>query len=252
MRAQINKYQDTYRPVSGDTSARAREELILKYAPLVRYITERMAMRLPSHVSKDDLSSAGILGLFDAIDKFDPEKGVKFRTYAEHRIRGAMLDELRRMDWVMRSVRRDVHRIEDAIRALESKYGRTPRDFEVADYLNIDIEDYHRMLHKARGVNLLSLDETFLGGVLSRFRSLESDDVSPFDELKIKELKKVIADAISALSEKEQIVVSLYYYDELTLREIGEVLDLTESRISQIHAKAIIKLRAKLRDYDNN
>ncbi|RLC25735.1 MAG: FliA/WhiG family RNA polymerase sigma factor, partial [Deltaproteobacteria bacterium] len=109
MKAQISKYQERYRPVADDTSARSREELILKYAPLVRYIAERMAMRLPPSVSKDDLASAGILGLFDAIDKFDPERGVKFRTYAEHRIRGAILDELRKMDWVLRSVRRDVH-----------------------------------------------------------------------------------------------------------------------------------------------
>ena len=249
MKAQISKYQERYRPAAGDTSGRSREELILKYAPLVRYIAERMAMRLPPSVSKDDLASAGILGLFDAIDKFDPERGVKFRTYAEHRIRGAILDELRKMDWVLRSVRRDVHRIEDAIRALESKFGRPPRDFEIAEYMGLDIEAYHRMLQKARGVNLLSLDETLPDGSLSRFRNRASEDVSPLDELKIKELKKVIAGAISTLSEKEQLVVSLYYYDELTLREIGEVLDLTESRISQIHTKAIIRLRAKLQTY---
>jgi RNA polymerase sigma factor for flagellar operon FliA len=249
MKAQISKYQRSSDTVQGKTNTKLREELILTYAPLVRSIADRMAIRLPPHISSEELTSAGIVGLLDALDKFDAELGIKFKTYAEHRIKGAMLDELRKMDWVPRSVRKDIHRMEDAILAVQAKLRREPEDFEVAQELGIDLDTYYRMISRAQGVGLLSLDALLPDGLTSIFAKQPSDDPSPLDETKKKELKKIVAKALASLSEKEQLVISLYYYDELTLKEIAKVLDLTESRISQIHSKAIIRLRAKLKSY---
>ncbi|MBW2320496.1 MAG: sigma-70 family RNA polymerase sigma factor [Deltaproteobacteria bacterium] len=198
MRAGVKKYQQASQAEQEKKDEKLKEELVLKYAPLVKNIAERMAVRLPPHICKEELIGPGVLGLFDAIEKFDSRREIKFRTYANLRIKGAMLDELRKMDWISRSIRRYIHRIEDAMRSL------------------------HRQV---------------------------SDTPSPFDELKIKESKKIISEALSKLSKKEQLVMSLYYYDELTLKEIAKVLNLTESRISQIHSKVIIKLRVKLKSY---
>ncbi len=249
MKANINKYRKTYDSDQGRMEAKQREGLILKYAPLVKSIAERMAIRLPPHISKDELTSAGIIGLLDALDKFDEEKGIKFQTYAEHRIKGAMLDELRKMDWIPRSVRKDIHRIENALMAVKTKLGREPEDFEVAREIGVDIDTYYRMISRSQGVGLLSLDAIMPNGSAPTFAKQVSSTSSPFDQLRIGELKKVISKAFLSLSKKEQLVISLYYYDELTLKEIAKVLGLTESRISQIHSKSIIRLRAKLRSY---
>ncbi len=249
MKAGIKKYQQINHVEQEGLDSKRREDLILKYAPLVKQIAERMAVRLPPNISKDELIGPGVLGLFDAIDKFDSKRGIKFRTYANLRIKGAILDELRKMDWISRSVRRNINRIEDAIRALELKLGREPKDDEIAEELRLDIDSYYKMISRSHGVNLLSLDELMLDGTTSRLNKQVADEPSPFDELKIKEVKKVISKALSTLSEKEQLVMSLYYYNELTLKEIANVLNLTESRISQIHSKAIIRLRIKLRSY---
>lgn len=250
LKAGIHKYQRIFHIEQGKINTGLREDLILKHAPLVKYIADRMAMRLPPKISKEDLISAGILGLLDALDKFDSEMGIKFQTYAEHRIKGAILDELRRMDWIPRSIRKDIHRLEDAITAIRSRVGREPEDFEVAQEMHIDIDSYYRIISRARGVSLFSLDDTLPDGTTPKFAGQASDVPSPFDQLKIMELKKIISQALLDLSKREQLVISLYYYDELTLREIARVLGLTESRISQIHSKAIIKLRAKLRSYN--
>jgi len=249
MKAKINKYQRIFDIDQGKVDERLREDLILKYAPLLKYIVDRMAIRLPAHISKEELTSAGAVGLLDALDKFDAEMGFKFQTYAEHRIKGAILDELRRMDWIPRSIRKDIHRIEDAITAVKSRLGREPDDFEVAQEMGIDIDSYYNIIGRARGIGLLSLDEVMPDGSSPKYARQAADTPSPFDELKIKELKKTISKSLSSLSKKEQLVISLYYYDELTLKEIAEVLDLTESRISQIHSKAVIRLRAKLRSH---
>jgi len=247
MKAEINKYQQMFHIGQRKTDERLREDLVLKYAPLVKYISDRMAMRLPPNISREELVSAGIVGLIDALDKFDSEMGIKFQTYAEHRIKGSILDELRKMDWIPRSVRKDIHRIEDAIIAVKSRLVREPEDSEVAKEMGIDIDSYYRTISRARGVGLLSLDDIMPDGSSPRFAKQASNAPSPFDELKIKELKKLISKSLVSLSNKEQLVISLYYYDELTLKEIARVLDLTESRISQIHSKAIIRLRAKLK-----
>ena len=249
MKAGIKKYQEIPLVATEDTDFKLREDLILKYAPLVKKIAERMALRLPPQISKEELIGPGILGLFDAIEKFDSTKGIKFRTYANLRIKGAILDELRKMDWISRSVRRNINRIEDTIRALELKLDRAPKDDEIAEEMGLDIESYYKMISKSCGVNLLSLDELMLDGSTPKISKQVSDVPSPFDDLKIKEIKSIISKALSTLSKKEQLVMSLYYYEELTLKEIASVLNLTESRISQIHSKAIIRLRVKMRTY---
>jgi len=250
MKAGISKYQQSYDIEQGKVDPKLREELIVKYASLVKYIAGRMAIRIPPNISREELISAGIVGLLDALDKFDSGMGIKFQTYAEHRIRGAILDELRKMDWIPRSVRKDIHRVEDAITALNSRLNRDPDDLEVAQEIGVDIDTYYKMISRAQGVGLLSLDKVMEDGFAPAFTKQASGGPSPFDELKVKEVKNVISKILSDLSEKEQLVITLYYYEELTLKEIAAVLSLTESRISQIHSKAIIRLRAKLRSYN--
>ena len=249
MKAGINKYQQSYDIEQGRLDPDLREQLIVKYAPLVKYIAGRMAIRVPPNISREELTSAGIVGLLDALDKFDSGMGIKFETYAEHRIRGAILDELRKMDWIPRSVRKDIHRVEDAITALNSRLNRDPDDLEVAQEMGVDIDTYYKMISRAQGVGLLSLDKVMVDGSAPAFTKQASGGPSPFDELKVKEVKNVLSKVLSDLSEKEQLVITLYYYEELTLKEIAAVLGLTESRISQIHSKAIIRLRAKLRSF---
>ena len=183
MKAGINKYQQADKIEQAGQDPKQREGLILEYAPFVKYVAERMAMRLPPNISKEELISAGIIGLFDAIDKFDPGLGIKFQTYAEHRIKGAILDELRKMDWVSRSVRKDVHRIDEAMRALKARFGREPEDFEMAEELGIDLEAYHKLISKAQGVGFLSLDELMPEGINSRLADQIPADPSPFENL---------------------------------------------------------------------
>jgi len=247
--AEINRYLETSQINMKEEAAKHREELIMKYAPLVKYVADRLAIRMPSHISKDDMTSAGIIGLFDAIENFDPDRGIKFETYAFYRIRGAVLDEMRKLDWIPRSVRKEVQEIEAAITSVRVKQGRDPEDHEIALELGVSLESYFKMIDKAKGINLLSLDESVTGSSVAAVNKMESKTPSPLDELNKNEVKRVIADAMSKLSEKEQLVVSLYYFDELTLKEIARVMGLTESRISQIHSKAIITLRVKLKSY---
>jgi RNA polymerase sigma factor for flagellar operon FliA len=235
-------------------SRRDRDDLIIEYAPLVKLLANRMAMRIPPSVSVDDLVSAGIMGLVDAIDRYDPSRDVKFKTYAEFRIRGAMLDELRSLDWVPRSTRKKIRKMEQAIQAVEARLNRPAEDTEICEEMEISMEAYYDILNAARGVELLSLDgyvkdEKDNSDSKRTFKSLVRGDSDPDNQVLNFELKEVIVEAMKSLSKKEQMVISLYYYDELTLKEIGEVIELTESRISQIHTKAIIKMRARLRSY---
>lgn len=239
------------------TEAQDRNELILQYAPLIKYIAHRLAMRLPSHISIDDLISAGVIGLMDALTKFDPDKKVEFKTYAEFRIRGAMLDELRSMDWAPRSVRQKASQIEKAINQLEKKKGRAVEDEEIASEMGLSLDAYYETLKGLHGLSPLDRDE-----VQRRYPHLSLEDImdmladseenDPFHQYRLKELKNVLARAIDDLSSKEKMVISLYYYEELTLKEIGEVLDLTESRICQIHTKGVLKLRARLKRFLEN
>lgn len=251
MRAELTKYRQNCQPFEGRTASEDRKKDVLQYAPLIHFIANRLAIRLPPSVSKEELVSAGVVGLLDAIEKFDAGLGIQFKTYAEHRIRGAMLDELRKMDWFPRSVRKDIQRVQEAIMALETRLGREPKEQEIAREMGLGLEEYFKVVHRSASAGLLNLEDVIVqGGAKLGSQSLEA--ASPMEELKAKEIKEVVASALKGLSEMEQKVISLYYYDELTLREIAEVFHLTESRISQIHSKAILKLRTKLQSYYEN
>ena len=251
----INNYPNTAPSESGQKlDPAAREELIVKHAPLVKRIAAKMASRLPSSVIFDELISAGCLGLIDAIDKFDPERDVSLETYAEFRIRGAILDELRSLDWYSRSMRKKIRDIEKAVAAVEAREGRLAEDWEVAEELGLELEKYFKQLSNIHGTAILSMDEYIKNkdNQASSQKTFQEKLKSKDDPSRLlfrEELKKEVSKAIRTLSEKEQLVISLYYHDELTLNEIGNILKLTESRICQIHTSALVKLKNKLRLY---
>ncbi|MFZ5570327.1 MAG: FliA/WhiG family RNA polymerase sigma factor [Thermodesulfobacteriota bacterium] len=250
----VFQYEQAGETGNGVFDSRTREAMIVKYAYLVKRIAGRMASRLPSSVMMDELVSAGCIGLIDAIDKYDPQKEVNLQTYAEYRIKGAILDELRNMDWYSRSMRKKIRDIEKAIATVESRAGRGADDQEIADELGIELEQYYKYLTDIHGTAMLSLDEFIRNQdneTLSqkRFQDKIRSQDDPSGNFAREEMKQVVAKAITNLSEKEQLVISLYYHDELTLNEIGKVLKLTESRICQIHTTALIKLRNKLKAF---
>jgi len=230
---------------------KVRGKIINEFAPLIKYIASRIVIRLPPHIDLNDLINAGVIGLIDAIEKFDASKQIKFKTYAEFRIRGAILDELRSMDWVPRSVRQKARKVEDTIARLEFTLGRPARDEEVANEMNIDMDSFYRLLSETASVSLLSLDDLGEDDTdLSRRNLLEyiiQDERDwPSHKIRYAEVSTMVAKAIQSLPEKERMVISLYYYDELTMKEIGHVLKFTESRVSQIHTKAVLRLRSKM------
>ncbi|RMF88778.1 MAG: FliA/WhiG family RNA polymerase sigma factor [Nitrospinota bacterium] len=229
-----------------------KERLILEYAPLIKYIAQRLAMRLPPHISAEDLINAGVIGLIDAIEKYDPSRDNTFKTYAEFRIRGAMLDELRSLDWAPRSVRQKANTIERAYETLERDLGRSASDEEVATLLGINLHEFYTWLHQIRGTALLSIDAlttpTADGEELNLLEILSNpEEQSPFQLVQAQRLRDMVAEAIDRLPYQEKVVISLYYYEELTMKEIGEVMGITESRVSQIHTKAILRLRGRLK-----
>lgn len=243
-------------PVNKTQSNSWRENSIVEYAYLVKHIAARFAMRLPSSVFFDELVSAGSLGLIDAVDKFDSSKHVSLKTYAQYRIKGAILDELRSMDTYSRSLRKKIQDITKAVKAVEVKTGSSATDDEICAELDVSLQAYYDMLTNIHGASILSLDEfikTKKNDTYSqtRFESGIKGLDNPADCFDQEELKYVLAQTIKTLSKKEQLVVSLYYYDELTLKEIGEVLSLTESRICQIHTLVLVKLKVRLQDYVN-
>jgi RNA polymerase sigma factor FliA len=229
-----------------------RERLILHYSPLVKYVAGRVGVGLPPNIEQADLVSYGIFGLIDAIEKFDLERAIKFETYAISRIRGAIIDELRAIDWIPRSVRSKAREVEKAYAALEGQLHRSPTESEVAALMEIKLEDLHHIFTQVSFVNVVALDELLnvggeKGDKLSLVDTLEDtraeDPVSAFES---EETKYLLAKAINTLPEREKIVVTLYYYEGLTLAEIGQVLGVTESRICQMHTKAVLQLRGKL------
>ena len=231
-----------------------RETMIVSYAPLVKHIAGRMAMRIPASITFDELISAGCLGLIDAIDKYDPSREVDLKTYAAYRIKGAILDELRSMDWYSRSMRKKIQEIERALMTVESREGRPAEDWEVAEEIGLSLEEYYKLLSNIHGIGLFSLDEYIkdedndsLTKKSFQERILSDDD--PAENVVKGELRQYLVEAIKSLPEKEQMVISLYYFDDLTLKEIGHILALTESRICQIHTLALIKLKARLKSY---
>ena len=233
-------------------TAKAPSDSLEDYLPLVKYIAGRMAIGLPRSVEMDDLINAGVVGLIDAHRNFDAAKGVKFETYASLRVRGSILDELRGMDWVPRSTRARSREIERVIARLENSLGRSPTETELAEGLGVDLDEYYRMIDDVTSTSLLSLDEVTYGEddekpvpLVDTLRS--PDQPSALVNLEREELRDLLADSLGELTEQERLVVALYYYEELTLKEIGQVLELSESRVSQLHTKAVLGLRAKLR-----
>ena len=229
-----------------------REEVIKKYSPMIKYVANRIAMRLPPHIEVDDLISVGVLGLMDAISKYDSSRGAKFKTYAEFRVRGAILDELRSMDWVPRSIRQKASQVDKVVVALQSKLSRQPEDEEVAKEMGLSLEQFHNTLNETKSIPIFSLEDLGIAKESGEQQSLldclaGKADADPQTQIRLVELKEIIAKAIDALPEKERLMVSLYYYEELTMKEIGAVLDITESRVSQIHSKAVYRLRTKLK-----
>jgi RNA polymerase sigma factor for flagellar operon FliA len=230
-----------------------KDKIIIEYAPLIKYIAQKIASRLPSNIELDDLISCGVIGLMDAIQKFDASRDNKFKTYAEFRIRGAMLDELRSQDWVPRSVREKAKLVERTYAKLESQEGRPATDEEMCKELNVSQDEFHDLLNKARAISLLNIDDSasfnrgdkkLMAGILEKDRS-----ANPFNAVNFKDARDRIKEGIKSLPEKQRLVLSLYYYEDLNLKEIGQVLDVTESRVSQLHTQAIMKLKVKLRDY---
>jgi RNA polymerase sigma factor FliA len=230
----------------------AKDKLLVEYAYLVKYIVQRLAVNLPSSVDKDDLYSSGIMGLIKAVETFDLERGFKFETYAGHKIRGAILDELRALDWVPRSVRQKSKDLQRVFSKLENELGRTPYDDEVCSELGMSIKEYEELLSEVTPTTIISLEEAMPDRnsdskelrIVDTIEDPGSDN--PLKELGFLEVKNILKETIANLPEKEKLVVALYHYEELTLKEIGVVLDLSESRVSQIHSKAILKLRSKL------
>jgi RNA polymerase sigma factor FliA len=231
-----------------------RERLILHYSPLVKYVAGRVGVGLPPNIEQADLVSYGIFGLIDAIVKFDISRAIKFETYAISRIKGAIIDELRAIDWIPRSVRYKAREVEKAYAALESRLHRSPTEPEVATELGISLDDLHTIFSQVSFVNVIALDELLnvggeRGDKLSLVDTLEDTKAEdPVQAFETEETKYLLARAINTLPEREKIVVTLYYYEGLTLAEIGQVLGVTESRICQMHTKAVLQLRGKLAD----
>ncbi|MCR5606290.1 MAG: FliA/WhiG family RNA polymerase sigma factor [Treponema sp.] len=232
-------------------SAEIREQLILEYAPLVKLVAGRLSMYLGFNVEYDDLVGYGIFGLIDAIDKFDLLKDVKFETYASLRIRGAILDQIRKMDWIPRTIRQRQKKIESAIREIERDTGHVATDSEIASKMDISEDEYLNWQNQMKVTGVVSLNEFMDQGadITEDVNNHGSGFTKPEDAIEKEELKKMLAESLELLTDKEKKVILFYYYEELTLKEISEVLEVSESRISQLHTKALQKMRNKLGDY---
>jgi RNA polymerase sigma factor for flagellar operon FliA len=237
---------------SESSSSAARDELILEHLPQIKYIAQRISIKLPSHVELNDLVSAGIIGLLDAIEKFDPNRGVKFKTYAELRIKGAILDSLRNLDWAPRSLRKKSKDLERVYRDLEQRLGRPATEKEVCEAMEITLEEFYELVDQIKGLNLGSFqelsgqDDDKNGEPLVKYVP-DAPHLDPFFVFHKSEIQGILSTAVDTLPKKERLVVSLYYFDELTMKEIGKVLGVNESRVSQLHTKAMLRLRTKLR-----
>ena len=236
------------KPVTNKLTAEERKELIEEYTSLIWFIAKKISVRLPANIDVEDLVSSGVIGLMDAIEKYDATRDNKFKTYAEFRIRGSILDELRAQDWVPRSVRDKAKMLDRATSNLESDLGRPPTDIEISEYLGLTINEFYHLVNQVRPVNVLSIDEVSAFSSVDKksFLNLLQGDNDPFSSLNTKSIKKVIKQLIEELPERQRIVLSLYYYEGFNLKKIGAILGVTESRISQLHAQAINRLKVKL------
>jgi len=229
----------------------SRDEVLRRHLPLVRRVVQRLAARKPPHIETDDLVSWGIVGLLDAIAKYDSKKEASFSTYAQFRIRGAILDHLRSLDWVPRSVRQKASLIEKVSRQLEGTLGRPPLEEEIASELGVSLDAYQELLTKVGEMSLFSLEDLGFGGGEERFsfeRAIEEGDADPLGTLLTRERVAIVTEAIRRLPERERTVVTLYYHEELTMKEVGGVLGLTESRVSQLHSQAVLRMKGYLRE----
>src|ERR687893_421551 len=244
--------KDLWRKYKTSGSMRAREQLVLAFSPLVKYVAGRMSTGLPAHVEEADLISYGLLGLISAIERFDPEREIKFETFAITRIKGSIIDELRSLDWVPRSVRTKAREIERMNAKLEHQLHRAPTDQEMASALEVSVDEFQESLVRISNSSVVALDELWTvsdssGDQVSLLDTIQDPGaVDPALEMDTTEMKDRLADAIARLPEREKLVVALYYYENLTLREIGEVLGVTESRVSQLHTKAVLRLKSRL------
>lgn len=227
-----------------------KEQYIVQYAPLVKRIAHHLAARLPPSVQVDDLVQAGLIGLLSALDHYDELQGAQFETYASQRIRGAMLDELRQNDWLPRSARKTMRRIEAANTALEQRLGRHPGEQELADELKVPLAEFQQMLLDARGSQLLHYED-FQGSEDEEFleRHVATAQPGPLETIQDEGFRAVLVEAIQSLPEREKLMMSLYYEEDLNLKEIGQVLGVSESRVCQIHSQAIVRLRSRLKDW---
>ena len=227
-----------------------RDKIILEYAPLVKIVAGRLSIYLGYNVEYDDLVGYGIFGLIDAIDKFDYDKGVKFETYASLRIRGAILDQIRKMDWIPRSLRQKQKKMEAAISKIETQYGRPAKDEEIASELGIEKEELISWQGQAKITNIISLDEFVEAAGEKEVNAIKSNSYEQPESIALKnEIKQQLMDSLETLTDKERKVILLYYYEELTLKEISRILEVSESRVSQLHTKALQKMKVKLGDY---
>jgi RNA polymerase sigma factor for flagellar operon FliA len=237
----------------GDIASSSKEQIVLEHTPLIRYIVNRIAVRLPSHIDLDDLHNTGVIGLMDAIEKYDPDKNCKFKTYAEFRIKGAILDQLRSLDWVPRSVRQKGRRLERAYGEVEQRLGRSATEDEVADSLGLQLDKLQELVNQVRGISLVNLEEIRGGGSEGDRAGSYADIIedvnaeNPYSTLKLHELRGIVADTIATLPEKERLVISLYYYEDLNMKDIGNILGITESGVCLIHTKWVLRVRAKLK-----
>ena len=244
--------RDLWRRYKESGDPRARERLVIAYSPLVKYVAGRMSSGLPAHVEEADLISYGLLGLISAIERFDLGREIRFETFAITRIKGSIIDELRSLDWVPRSVRAKAREIERANAKLEHKLHRAPNDQEMAAEMESTVEEFQASLVKISNSSVVALDELWTvsdssGDQVSLLDTIQDENAAdPAQEMDLTDMKDRLADAIARLPEREKLVVALYYYENLTLREIGEVLGVTESRVSQLHTKAVLRLKSRL------
>lgn len=247
----MNCQLKVYAEESQRGSFAVRDELIIAHLPLAKYLVKRMAAHLPPYLDEEELMSAAVMGLISSAERFEPARGVKFKTFAEQRIKGMIMDELRSKDWLSRSVRDKYKRLEREFAELRKKLGRDPTGEEVAREMGINLEQYHRLLEEVHTFSFVSLNESWEddeGGSMSLLDIVpDKNAVNPQAQMQSRELLEALAESIESLPEKERLVVTLYNYEELNLKEIGAVMGLTESRVSQLHSQAVVRLRAKMK-----
>jgi len=252
--AKQHDISEAWRLYKDNGDSKARDQLILAYSPLVKYVAGRMSSGLPAHIEEADLVSYGLLGLIGALERFDPSRNIKFETYAVSRIKGSIIDELRALDWVPRSVRSWARKVEATVTKLENQLMRAPTDEETAAALGIDVDEFQDILNQISCSSIVALDEFWDSASTGQDRvnlidTIEDSDApDPSRAYRLQVIKETLATAIQRLPEREKVVIGLYYYEGLTLKEIGEVLGVTESRVSQLHTKAVLRLRGRIKE----